>query len=139
MSGRKPDQDGSVAVEAALVAPLLLVLLLLVVYAGRAAQADTDVHTAAGRAARAASLVDHPDTAAEQARAMAAANLATAGIDCQPLQVTVEVGRLHAGGSVTVTVGCRITNRDIATVAVPGTRWSWATVTHPIDVHRGGG
>ena len=49
---RRRDQDGTLAVEAAIVAPVLLVLMLLVVYAGRAASTDADVRSAAARAAR---------------------------------------------------------------------------------------
>ena len=139
MTPRLRTQDGTVAVEAALIAPVLLVLMLLVVYAGRAAQADADVHTAAARAARAASLAADPTIAADTARATAAANLATAGIDCRTLTTTVDTDRLHAGGSVTVTVDCQVSNADLALLAVPGTRWSTGTATHVVDVHRGGG
>lgn len=133
------DQAGSLAVEAALVAPVLLALMLLVVYAGRAAQADARVQAAAGRAARAASLTAGPATAQPVAATIAAANLASAGLDCQATSTTADTGRFHPGGSVTVTVACQVANRDLALLAVPGTRWSVATSTQVIDSHRGVG
>lgn len=136
---RRRAQDGTVAVEAAVLAPVLLGLMLLVVYAGRAAQADADVQVAAARAARAASLVTDPTVAVEAAQATAAANLDTAGIVCQRLAAAVDTDQLRAGGTVTVTVACQQSNADIAGLAVPGSRWSTATATQPVDTHRGGG
>lgn len=131
-------QQGTVAVETAIVAPALLVLMLLIVYAGRAAQADADVRVAAARAARAASVAAAADAATDAATTTATQNLATAGVDCQTVTVDVDTGDFRAGGAVTVTVACQVPNGDIALLAVPGTRWSTATATQPIDTHRGG-
>jgi Flp pilus assembly protein TadG len=132
-------EGGSVTVEAALVAPALLVLMLLVVYAGRAASADADIASAAARAARAASQAADPAGADSAARQTAAANLATAGIVCTSVRVATDTGRLQPGGSVTVTVGCRVSNADLALLAVPGARWSISSSTQPVDTYRGGG
>jgi Flp pilus assembly protein TadG len=132
------NDDGTLAVEAAVVAPALLVLMLLVVYAGRAAQADADVRSAAARAARAASLAGDPAAAEAAAVTIATANLATAGIDCRTVDLAV-TAQVRAGGTVTVTVGCEVANTDLALLAVPGTRWSSATATQVVDTYRGGG
>lgn len=132
-------ERGSVAVETAIVAPVLLVLMLLVVYAGRAAQADADVRVAAGRAARAASTAAGPAAAAAAAHQVAGANLATAGINCREVSATVDTGQFRPGGAVSVTVACRVSNADIALLAVPGSRWSVADATQVIDLRRGGG
>lgn len=126
------------AVETAIVAPALLVLMLLIVYAGRAAQADADVRVAAAHAARAASTAATADAATSAATATATSNLATAGIACQHITVDVDTGEFGAGGVVTVTVACHVANGDIALLAVPGARWSVGTATQPIDTHRGG-
>ncbi len=131
-------QDGTLAVEAAIVAPILLALMLLVVYAGRAAQSDADVRSAAARAARAASLTGDVAAAETAAAEIAAANLATAGIDCTTTDIRVTAD-IRAGGTVTVTLGCEVTNTDLALLAVPGTRWSTATATQVVDSYRGGG
>ena len=136
---RLGSQHGSLAVEAALVAPVLLVLMLLVVYAGRAAQADADVRVAAARAARAASLTADATSALETAQATAAGNLATAGVVCSQLDTAVDTDQLQAGGLVTVTVACRVDNADLALLAVPGSRWSTSAATQVIDTYRGGG
>jgi Flp pilus assembly protein TadG len=132
------EQDGTLAVEAALVAPVLLVLMLLIVYAGRAAQTDADVRSVAARAARAASLTGDVTAAETAATEIAATNLATAGITCRTTDIAVAAD-MRAGGTVTVAVGCEVTNTDLAMLAVPGTRWSNATATQVIDTYRGGG
>ena len=129
--------DGTLAVEAAIVAPVLLVLMLLVVYAGRAAQTDADVRSAAARAARAASLTGDTASAEAAATGIATANLATAGITCATTSIEVAAD-IRAGGTVTVTVGCQVTNTDLAMLAVPGSRWSTATATQVVDTYRGG-
>ena len=131
------DQDGTLAVEAAIVAPVLLVLMLLVVYAGRAASTDADVRSAAARAARAASLTGDTASAEAAATGIATANLATAGITCATTSIEVAAD-IRAGGTVTVTVGCQVTNTDLAMLAVPGSRWSTATATQVVDTYRGG-
>ena len=132
-------EQGSVAVETAVVAPVLLVLMMLVIYAGRAGQADADVRSAAARAARAASIVADSAMAIEVAEETAIANLESAGVECQVVSTTVDTVNFRAGGEVTVTVACEVSNGDIALLAVPGTRWSVASATQPVDLHRGGG
>jgi Flp pilus assembly protein TadG len=132
------NDDGSIAVETAVIAPALLVLMLLVVYAGRAAQADADVRSAAARAARAASLTGDADAAALAARVTATANLATAGIDCTQADVQVGTGDFRAGGSITVQVACQVSNAELLLLTVPGHRWSTATSVQPVDTFRGG-
>ena len=133
------DPDGSVAVETAVLAPVLLALMMLIVYAGRASQTDADVRSAATHAARAASLTGDPLAASAAAQGVAAGNLATAGIDCRRIEVTVDTGGFQAGGTVTVQVACEVSNTDLALLAVPGARWSQATSTQVVDTYRGGG
>lgn len=131
-------EDGSVAVETAIVAPLLLLLMLLVVYAGRASRTDGEVRTAAVAAARAASIAADATTASTAAESTAAANLDDAGLTCTQLDVVTDTGRFTPGGLVTVTVSCQVDNGDIALVLAPGSRWSTATASQPIDRHIGG-
>ena len=130
--------DGTLAVEAAIVAPVLLVLMLLVVYAGRAASTDADVRSAAARAARAASMTGDLTAAETAATDIALANLATAGIACTTTDIRVTADT-RAGGTVTVIVGCEVANTDLAMLAVPGSRWSTATANQVVDTYRGGG
>jgi Flp pilus assembly protein TadG len=65
---RLHDERGSIAVEVAVIAPALVFLMLLVVYAGKVSEADGNVERAASDAARAASLRQDPGDATTDAQ-----------------------------------------------------------------------
>ncbi|KAA0235942.1 MAG: pilus assembly protein TadE [Actinobacteria bacterium] len=132
------DERGSVAVEVAVIAPALLFLMLLVVFAGKVAEADGNVERAASDAARAASLRQHPGDATTDAQAAAAANLAAAGVPCLALTTTVEVDDFGPGGTVAVTVRCEASMADVTLLGVPGRRAFSATAVEVIDSYRSG-
>lgn len=127
---------GSAALEAALVAPVLIAATLLVVYFGRISQADTVVQRAASEGARAASLRQHPADAVEDAQSVVDANLADGGVTCETLTVEVDTGRFTAGGRVVVDVTCVASMADVAFLGVPGTRTFTAHEVEIIDRHR---
>lgn len=131
-------QRGSVAVEMAVLSPALVVLLLLVVFAGRVAQAEGDVRRAASAAARAASLRQEPVDAEDAARETAAANLTTSGVGCAQLDTEVDTSRFVAGGTVAVTVRCTASMADVSLLGVPGRRTFAARSVQVIDRYRGG-
>lgn len=127
---------GSIAVEVAVIAPALVALMLLVVFAGHVSQAETDVQRAASAAARAASLRQHPDAAVADAEATAAANLADAGIACDPLTVAVDTTQFAAGGTVAVDVTCVARLSAVTLLGVPGQRSFHARSVEIIDTYR---
>ncbi len=131
-------EQGSVAVEVAVIAPALVALLLLVVFAGRVAQADGDVRRAASAAARAASLRQDPAGAEDAARAASAANLAARGVACGSLDTAVDTSRFEAGGTVAVTVRCTASMADVSLLGVPGSRTFTARSVEVVDRYRGG-
>ncbi len=109
MTQRTPQvrgEEGSVAVEVAVVAPAFVFLMLLVVFAGRVSEADTTIRRATSEAARAASLRQHPSDAAADAETVAVENLSAAGMRCVTLAVEVDDTDFRPGGTVTVTVDC---------------------------------
>jgi Flp pilus assembly protein TadG len=133
------DERGSIAVEVAVIAPAFVMLMLLVVFAGKVAEADGNVERAASEAARAASLRQHPGDAAEDAHAAAEANLTAAGVPCTELDVAVDTTDFEPGGTVTVTLTCRASMADVTLLGVPGTRTFSARAVEVIDLHRGDG
>ena len=132
-------QRGAVSTELAVLTPLLIGFMLLVVFAGRTAQAEGDVAHAAQEAARAASLVGSAGAAVEAGEETAAANIATGGVACRHLEVSVDTTEFGAGGQVVVTVSCEATFADIAMLAVPGSRTFAATAIEVIDTYRAEG
>lgn len=129
---------GSVAVETAVVAPALVVLLLLVVYAGRISHLDATVQRAASEASRAATLEGSPEAAEQAAIEAARANLSSASTPCADLIVDVDTTDFRPGGSVTATIRCEASMSDVALLGVPGTRTFSASSTEIIDRFRGG-
>lgn len=131
-----PAERGSVATELVLLVPVLVVLLVLVGFAGRVARAESTVRTAASQAARAASLRQTPGAAAADARAVA--SVGTRSLGCVEQVVEVDTGSLRPGGHVSVTVRCRADFGDLGLLGVPGSRWFSARSVQVVDARRGG-
>lgn len=138
-SRRLEDERGSIAVEVAVIAPALLFLMLLVIFAGKIAEADGNVERAATDAARAASLRQQPTDATTDAQHTAEANLATAGVPCLNLTTIVDTSNFHPGGTVSVTVRCEASMADVTLLGVPGRRTFTATAVEVIDTYRSSG
>jgi Flp pilus assembly protein TadG len=130
---------GSAAVEMAIVAPAVFLLLMLVIFAGRVTEAKREVLTAATAAARAASLQSGETSARGAAQAAAAEALDNAGLTCTPMRIEFGHLDLSPGGSVNVTVFC---TADVASVAMPGIapdQTVSAEATEVVDRYRGTG
>lgn len=135
---RAGDDRGSVAVEVAVLAPALVALMLLVVFAGRVSYADGEVRRAAAEAARAASLRQSPEAAVAAAQDTATSNLADSGFVCDELTTTVDTSQLVAGGQVSVSVRCVADMSDVTLLGVPGTRTFESRSVEVVDRYRGG-
>lgn len=131
--------QGSAAVELALVTPLLVLLLMLIVAAGRLVQGRLEVASAAAQAARAASLARDPATAAAQATAVASSALASQHLTCASLAVSTDTTAFRPGGQVTVRVSCTVSLSGLALLHLPGAETLTAQAAAPIDVFRGAG
>jgi Flp pilus assembly protein TadG len=125
-------------VELVILAPALVVLMLFVVYVGRAGGAVEQVRHAADEAARAASQVKRSSMAGV-AQQIAELELASNGANCSSTSVAVSVAEAAAGqgGSVTVTVTCRL-NISGTEPVLGRSRAITARSTEVIDVYRAG-
>ncbi len=96
---------GDVAIEAAIVAPVLFFLMFAgLLVAGRSIQAHNQAESAAQEAARAASLEQTPGAAEAAAQRALAANVDdTVGMTCT---AAVDAGDLEPGSVVQVEVSC---------------------------------
>jgi len=130
---------GDAALEAVLLAPALLMLLILAIVAGRFYTAQSAVAEAARAAARSASLATDGATAAAVAQTRASSVLAAQGLQCSSLTVVVDTAdfAIPVGqtGYVTATVTCEVRFSDLVTpgLAVPGSRTASASFRSPID------
>ena len=135
MTRRACGEGGGATVELVVLAPLVVLLVGFVLFAGRLGLASADVRQAAASAARAASLTDTPAAAAAVAHRQVAENLAADGRSCADPSVTVDA-QVTAGGRVTVSVVCPLPLGDLAPVGLPGTKVVEARAVEPVDVFR---
>lgn len=137
---RKRDGERvSQSLELAILAPGMILLLAMIIVAGRYAVAHQAIEGAASQAARAASLARDLGFAADRAEAVAAASLSDSGLHCASVDVSVDTsGFASAVGtpaSVSATVTCVV---DIAGFSVPGIGSQTLSSTHSsaIDTYR---
>ncbi|MGP0028941.1 MAG: TadE/TadG family type IV pilus assembly protein [Acidimicrobiales bacterium] len=124
------------AVELALLTPLLLLLLVFVVALGRLAEARQEVDDAASQAARAATVAGNIGDANETAQQAAAASLASDRVTCSRLTVTTNTSSFFPGGEVRVQVNCAVSLQDLSLLHLPGTETISAWATSPVDQYR---
>jgi Flp pilus assembly protein TadG len=146
VTGRSPQRwradEGSAALELAVLAPALLALLGLVIAAGRTSVAQSSVSAAARDAARQASIAPSPYAAQAAAQASATASLRRDGLDCRAV-VSVDTGgfAVPAGlpASVSATVTCTVPLSSLYLPGLPGSHTMTATFASPLDVYRARG
>ncbi|GGS59675.1 TadE/TadG family type IV pilus assembly protein [Actinokineospora fastidiosa] len=125
------------AAEVTIVAPFLVMLLVFVgVVIHRGVDARIRVDDAAHQAARAASIERSPAAASAAAQSTAASALSSAGVTCASLLVSAATGGLRPGGTVSVTVSCKVDFGDALILGVPGGKTLSATSVEPVDLWR---
>ena len=133
-------ERGSVSVELALLAPALLLLLSLAVFAGRTQIAEGAVQEAARAAAREASLTRDAATAAALASAQAERTLAAQDLRCESTTIDVDTAGFQAQlgqpGDVTVSITCVVGMADLLAPGLPGSVTVEASFISPVDAYR---
>jgi len=133
-------QDGASAVGFAILAPVMIIVLLVILTAGRLSLAGNAVEAAAASAARDASLARDPWTAQRAAQAAASRSLSQAGTRCQMLGAATDTSGLNAPlgqiGVVRVTVTCTARLSDIGLPGLPGEKTYTSTQISPVDPYR---
>ena len=132
---------GSVTLELAILTPALLMLLGLVVVAGRIEVASAAVDQASAAAAREASLARTPVAARAAATRTATANLAAQNLHCTDVRVTVDTAGfavpVGTPAQVTARVTCTLSTGDLSVPGMPGTRTISASSQSSLDTYRG--
>lgn len=134
------DERGSNAAEIVIIAPVIAMLILILVAAGRTALADNGTQSASYAAARAASLSRDAATATTAAQDAAQRAMDHAGIACLTLTVNVDTSGLNAPlgttGTVIASVSCDVNLSDITLPGIPGSRTMTSSATSPVDAYR---
>ena len=127
--------EGSMTVELVALAPIIVVFAVLVLSLGRYELAQERVVGATFASAQAASLAASPLQAELAANQAVASNAAVADT-CSQLAVTTDVTTFRAGGSVAVTLDCRVNLSDLQFPGIAGTASVQSRQVAPIDPYR---
>ncbi|OEJ30015.1 TadE/TadG family type IV pilus assembly protein [Streptomyces subrutilus] len=134
------EDRGSEAIAAAIVTPLLLMLLCLAIAGGRIVTSGAKVDAAAEDAARAASISRTYASAQTEAAAAAARSLNDQGIQCASTSTSIDSSGLAVPlgqvGTVTVTVSCTVPLADLLLAGVPGNKTMTSSFTSVVDAYR---
>jgi Flp pilus assembly protein TadG len=132
----RANDRGSVTVEAVLVAPVLVMLLVFVaVVCHRGVDARLRLDGAVHQAARAASMQRTLPAAVDHARTAAATALAEAGMVCRDVTTTT-VGVVEPGATIIVVLTCVVDFGQALLLGVPATRTLQASASEVVDVYR---
>ncbi|MFF8177812.1 TadE/TadG family type IV pilus assembly protein [Streptomyces chartreusis] len=131
--------EGSAAIEAAIILPALIMFLCLAIAGGRIVISGAKIDAAAEDAAREASIHRTAGAAQGAAQAAAAESLNDQGITCASTSVTINTGGLNVPvgqvATVTATVTCTVNLSDLL-LPLPGARTLTATSTSVVDQYR---
>ncbi|GGJ60726.1 TadE family protein [Streptomyces brasiliensis] len=134
------EDEGSAAIEAAILLPALIMFLCMALAGGRIVTSGAKIDAAAEDAAREASI--HRTAAAAQSAAQAAAaeSLTDQGIHCASTSVSINTGGLSVPvgqiGTVTATVTCTVKLSDLLLPGTPGAHTLTSTATSVVDQYR---
>ena len=136
-------EGGVTTIEAAVIAPVLMVLLLFIVFLGRVATTQQNVQRAARDAARAGSIALTRGDAATAIDTSLTASLGATRNRCQlaPLDLTA-IGQDTGNpgdwdlGTIQVRLTCNIPTSDLGLLGITGTKTFTAVATEPVDEWR---
>lgn len=138
---RRHDEDGSAVIEAVVGVPAFMLFVGLIIFGGRTIMAHQAVESAAGDAARTASIARSAGDASGTATAAGAASLKNQQVQCITQSVTVDTAGFSAPvgtpARVMATVTCRVNLSDLSVPGVPGSLTVTESATSPIDTFRG--
>lgn len=128
-------EEGSSALEMVVVVPVLVAIIMLTIAGGRYVSAEGAAQAAARDAARAASL-ERTEPAARNAASASLSAAQSAAMTCTGFTSTSD---FRPGGTVRVSVTCRVALSDLGIGFLPGTAEISAQAVSPIDSLRGSG
>lgn len=134
-------EQGSTAVELALLTPCVLMVLGLMIAGGRLVTTHAQVDQAAESAARAATLARSPTAAHTAGLRSGQETLSQHGLDCRPGQIQVDMSHFTApqgqAGQVRVHAACTVPLGDLLVPRLPGSVRIPADFASPTDPYRG--
>jgi Flp pilus assembly protein TadG len=139
---RTAPEAGNAALEAVILSPVLVLLICLVIAAGRLSSAQGSVDAAARDAARQASIMRSPQAAHDAGVMNATADLAGDHLKCAPKHINVDITQfgnpLGLPANVSATVQCTVSLAGLVLPGLPGGNETLTyTFSSPLDPYRG--
>lgn len=128
---KKDISRGSLTVEALILAPVLMMLVLLIVHVGRLTDASFRVHRAADVSARIASL-SNSNSMISRGVAAALSDLVGSASICERANVLVTRGHIGRIKTVTTSITCVVSTSGLGLLSLPQ-RTVRATSTEVVD------
>jgi hypothetical protein len=140
LRGLRSDR-GNAALELVLIAPVILMLIGLVIAAGRVSTAQNAVSAAAREAARQASVAASEGLAQQAATDGAMSALSADGLHCQPVVRLLNLSQAFNSPigepvNIRVRVICDVQLSDLLVPGVPGMITLKAVFASPLDPYR---
>jgi hypothetical protein len=130
---------GSATVELVLIAPVLVLMMLFAVAAGRFSVARNQVNEAARDAAREASTWRVPQSASTHGVERGLASLADSHMSCHEPRVDIDTSDLRPGGGVVADVTCTVELGDLVGLQLGGEKTFQARAVAVVDTFRSNG
>lgn len=135
-----PEDGGAPSTQAAMLFPVIMLVLVAVIAGGRVSNAHDAADQAARAASRIASIQRDPNAAQAASTGAATTELTAQGLHCATVTVNVDTAGLSAPlgqpSTVTATVSCQVSLSELAFPGIPGDRVLTATFTSPVDPDR---
>ncbi|HEU0131857.1 MAG TPA: hypothetical protein VFQ85_12785 [Mycobacteriales bacterium] len=136
MTRSRSRDNGSITLEAAVLAVPAIVIALVMAVFGGLVRARLDVDAAAQDAARAATRATTHGDAQRAAHDAAAATLADRSLDCTALTINTDLTDFRPGGTVSVSITCLTESSSITVPGLNTARTFRATAVAPVDRYR---
>jgi Flp pilus assembly protein TadG len=136
MSASRRHDDGSLVVELVVLTPVLFGFALLTLVFGRITEAQQQITESSRAAVQAAAVMPTPASAQLAASENAVVGGYGRSRTCAQSSVVTDIGDFRPGGSVTVTVTCKVDLSDLSFPGIPGSTWISESSTAPVDPYR---
>jgi Flp pilus assembly protein TadG len=128
--------EGSAAVELVLVTPVLILLMMFALMAGRFALARNQVTEAARDAAREASTWPTAAAATQAGIGRGLDSLNAGRVSCQQAQVVIDASQLRPGGEIVADVSCTVALDDVLGLRIAGAKTFRSRAVAVVDTFR---
>jgi Flp pilus assembly protein TadG len=133
---KRHGDQGSLVVELVVLTPVLFAFALCALVFGRVTEARQQITASSRAAAQAAAVMPTAQSAVAAASANGVIGHYGPGQTCAQSSVVTDIANFRPGGTVTVTVTCRVHLSDLSFPGIPGSTSISVSTVAPVDPYR---